>query len=266
MNYPAYISPSIACCPLECLEEHVHRLEQLGIEMLHVDIMDGNFVANYCLGTEFIPLLHRITKLPLDIHLMIQRPDQKLSFIPFESGDYVTIHAESTPHIQKTLAEIRRRGAKAGLALNPATPLDYCRWMLPDIDLLLVMTINPGFAGQKLVPQTLDKIRCAKELLERAGSTVLIETDGNVSFINAEKMRRAGTNIFVAGTSSLYTKEGTLEENYRKLRCAIAQGEEHTNDLQRESGICWHSNRQCLCVRSQDSDCSGGCTGASDGM
>lgn len=87
MNYPAYISPSIACCPLECLEEHVHRLEQLGIEMLHVDIMDGNFVANYCLGTEFIPLLHRITKLPFDIHLMIQRPDQKLSFIPFESGD-----------------------------------------------------------------------------------------------------------------------------------------------------------------------------------
>ena len=142
MNYPAYISPSIACCPLECLEEHVHRLEQLGIEMLHVDIMDGNFVANYCLGTEFIPLLHRITKLPLDIHLMIQRPDQKLSFIPFESGDYVTIHAESTPHIQKTLAEIRRRGAKAGLALNPATPLDYCRWMLPDIDLLLVMTMS----------------------------------------------------------------------------------------------------------------------------
>ena len=135
----------------------MHRLEQLGIEMLHVDIMDGNFVANYCLGTEFIPLLHRITKLPLDIHLMIQRPDQKLSFIPFESRDYVTIHAESTPHIQKTLAEIRRRGAKAGLALNPATPLDYCRWMLPDIDLLLVMTINPGFAGQKLVPQTLDK-------------------------------------------------------------------------------------------------------------
>lgn len=228
MNYPAYISPSIACCPLECLEEHVHHLEQLGIEMLHVDIMDGDFVANYCLGTEFIPLLHRITKLPLDIHLMIQRPDQKLSFIPFESGDYVTIHAESTPHIQKTLAEIRRRGAKAGLALNPATPLDYCRWMLPDIDLLLVMTINPGFAGQKLVPQTLDKIRCAKELLEQAGSAALIEADGNVSFINAEKMRRAGTNIFVAGTSSLYTKEGTLEENYRKLCCAITQGEDHT--------------------------------------
>ena len=109
MNYPAYISPSIACCPLECLEEHVHRLERLGIEMLHVDIMDGDFVANYCLGTEFIPLLHRITKLPLDIHLMIQRPDQKLSFIPFESGDYVTIHAESTPHIQKYAGVGRRR-------------------------------------------------------------------------------------------------------------------------------------------------------------
>lgn len=231
MSSPAYISPSIACCPLEHLEEHVHRLEQLGVEMLHVDIMDGDFVSNYCLGTEFIPLLHRITKLPLDIHLMIQRPDQKLSFIPFEANDYVTIHAESTPHIQKTLAEIRGRGARAGLALNPATPLDYCKWMLPDIDLLLIMTINPGFAGQKLVPQTLDKIDLAKEMLIKAGSTALIEADGNVSFDNAKKMSSAGTNIFVAGTSSMYTKEGTLEENYQKLRDAIMQGREMRSDL-----------------------------------
>lgn len=226
MNSPAYISPSIACCPLERLEEHVHQLESLGVEMLHVDIMDGDFVANYCLGTEFISLLHRITKLPLDIHLMIQRPDQKLSFFPFKANNYVVVHAESTPHIQKTLSEIRRRGGKAGLALNPATPLDYCRWMIPDIDLLLVMSINPGFTGQKLIPQTLDKMRCAKKMLEEAGSNALIEADGNVSFINAEKMRRAGANIFVAGTSSLYAKEGSLEENYQKLRCSIAQGED----------------------------------------
>lgn len=224
MNGPVYISPSIACCPLERLEEHMRQLESMGIEMLHVDIMDGDFVSNYCLGTEFIPLLHRITNLPLDIHLMIQRPDQKLAFIPFEQNDYVTVHAESTPHIQKSLAEIHRRGAKAGLALNPATPLDYCRWMLPELDLLLVMTINPGFAGQRMIPQTLDKIRSAKRLLDEFRSSILIEADGNVSFINAEKMRRAGANIFVAGTSSLYAAEGTLEENYQKLRRSIYAG------------------------------------------
>lgn len=221
MSRPAYIASSVACCPLERLEEHICQLERLGVEMLHVDIMDGDFVSNYCLGTEFLPLLHRISKLPLDIHLMVQRPDQKLSYFDFSPGDYVVVHAESTPHIQKTLAEIRRRGGRAGLALNPATPLDVCRWLIDDLDLLLVMTINPGFPGQKLVPQTLEKLRSAREMLDRAGSDALIEVDGNVSFVNAEKMRLCGADIFVAGTSSLYAKDGALEENYRRLRKAI---------------------------------------------
>ena len=143
---------------------------------------------------------------------------------------------EATKEYEEYLAKLEKRGdfgdwittagygAKAGLALNPATPLDYCRWMLPELDLLLVMTINPGFAGQRMIPQTLDKIRSAKHLLDEFRSSILIEADGNVSFINAEKMRRAGANIFVAGTSSLYAAEGTLEENYQKLRRSIYAG------------------------------------------
>ena len=142
MSKAAYLSPSLACCPLERLAAHVRELEQLGADLLHVDIMDGDFVANYCLGTEFVPLLHRITRLPLDIHLMVQRPEQKIAYFALAPRDFVTVHAESTPHVHKALAAIRAQGARAGLALNPATPLEACRWVLDDLDLLLIMTIN----------------------------------------------------------------------------------------------------------------------------
>lgn len=226
MGNGVYVSPSVACGPLERLEAHVRELEALGTEMLHVDVMDGEFVENYCLGTEFIPLLHRITALPLDIHLMVQRPERKLAYFEFRPQDHVVVHAESTPHIQKTLAAIRATGARAGLALNPATPLDACRWVLGDIDMLLIMTINPGFAGQKLVPQTLEKLRQARALLEQAGSAALLEVDGNVSFENAEKMSRCGANVFVAGTSSLYAPGASLAQNNARLRRAIRRGRE----------------------------------------
>ena len=192
MSKAAYLSPSLACCPLERLEAHVRELEQLGADLLHVDIMDGDFVANYCLGTEFVPLLHRITRLPLDIHLMVQRPEQKIAYFALAPRDFVTVHAESTPHVHKALAAIRAQGARAGLALNPATPLEACRWVLDDLDLLLIMTINPGFAGQKLVAQTLEKLRSAREMLDAAGSAALLAVDGNVSFENAKTMSQCG--------------------------------------------------------------------------
>lgn len=228
MSIATYLSPSLACCPLERLEAHVRELEELGADMLHVDIMDGDFVANYCLGTEFVPLLHRITRLPLDIHLMVQRPEQKIDYFDIGLRDYMVVHAESTPHVQKALAAIHARGAHAGLALNPATPLEACRWVLDDVDLLLIMTINPGFAGQRLVAQTLEKLHSARAMLDAAGSAALLEVDGNVSFENAEKMSRCGADVFVAGTSSLYAKGASLAQNYEKLRQAIAAGKGRT--------------------------------------
>ena len=217
-----FISPSICCCDLSCLEESVHELARLHVEYIHVDIMDGEFVNNYCLGTEFIPLLHSMTNIPLDIHLMIMNPDRKLDYFSFAPEDVVTVHAESTNHIQKALAAIHERGARAGLAINPATPVEHCKWVTDDLDVLLIMTINPGFAGQKLVPQTLQKIAQARRLIDCCSREILLEVDGNVSFENAARMSALGANIFVAGTSSLYDRGGSVAENCRRLRQAIA--------------------------------------------
>ena len=140
----------------------------------------------------------------------------------FGEGDYVSVHYESTKHIQRALQQIRARGAKPMIALNPATPLEVLEWVLPDIDAVLLMTVNPGFAGQKLVPQTLEKITaCRKYLDERGYDHVEIEVDGNVSFENARKMSDAGADIFVAGSSSMFKKELTLEEGIAQLREAI---------------------------------------------
>ena len=155
---------------------------------------------------------------------MVQRPEQKIAYFALDPRDFVTVHAESTPHVHKALAAIRAQGARAGLALNPATPLEACRWVLDDLDLLLIMTINPGFAGQKLVAQTLEKLRSAREMLDAAGSAALLAVDGNVSFENAKTMSQCGADVFVAGTSSLYAKGNDLAQNYEKLRRAIAEG------------------------------------------
>lgn len=216
------ISPSLMCADFLHLGDELKALEAHGIEYLHIDIMDGVFVSNYTLGTDFIKKVHAATDIPLDIHLMIERPDLKLDWFELREGDYVSVHYESCSHIQAVLSNIHKRGAKAMLALNPGTPLSVTEELLPDLDAILVMTVNPGFAGQKLVPQTLDKIRRLRDMLDMKGyNDIEIECDGNVSFENARKMSEAGANIFVAGTSSIYAKSGTFEENIRKLRESI---------------------------------------------
>lgn len=216
------ISPSLMCADFLNLGQELNELERLGIEYLHVDIMDGVFVPNYTLGTDFIKNLHRVSTIPLDIHLMIDRPDAKLDRFEFKPGDYVSIHYESTPHIQRTLAAIRAAGVKPMVALNPGTPLSVLEDLIPDIDAVLIMTVNPGYAGQKLIPQTIEKISRLRHLLDNSGYYhVEIECDGNVSFENAAKMSHAGANIFVAGTSSLYMPGCSLEENVKKFREAV---------------------------------------------
>lgn len=213
------ISPSLMCADFLHLGDELKALEKYGIEYLHVDIMDGVFVSNYTLGTDFIKKIHRATDIPLDIHLMIDHPDTKLDWFEFKEGDYVSVHYEACTHVQAVLSNIHKRGAKTMLALNPGTPLCVLEELLPDLDAVLIMTVNPGFAGQKLVPQTLDKIRRLRRMLDENGyENVEIECDGNVSFENAKKMSDAGANIFVAGTSSIYSKEASFEENIKKFR------------------------------------------------
>jgi len=210
------------CADIGRIGETLDTFKKEGIELLHIDVMDGTFVQNYTLGTDFVRRVKKACSIPLDLHLMIREPERKLDWFHFGEGDLVSVHWEATNHPQAALSAIRARGAKAMLALNPGTPLCVLEELLPDLDGVLVMTVNPGFAGQKLIPQTLDKIRRLRTWLDEAGyGSVRVECDGNVSFENARKMKAAGADIFVAGTSSIYAEGHTLEENLKLLREAI---------------------------------------------
>lgn len=218
------IAPSIMCAPMFELPKYVAEMEQYGIELIHIDIMDGSFVQNYTLGTNFVKELKGKTSIPLDIHLMIEDPESKLQWFEFGEGDYVSVHFEATRHLQKALAAIRGRGAKAMVAINPATPISSLDSVLDDIDAVLIMTVNPGFAGQKLVQSTLKKIKKLRDYLDREGySNIEIEVDGNVSFENAKLMCEAGANIFVCGTSSVYAAGASVEQNIQKFRKVIEE-------------------------------------------
>lgn len=216
------ISPSMMCADIYGMEDILHAFEESGIEYLHIDIMDGKFVPNFTLGPDFCRMLKARCRIPLDLHLMVEEPENKLDWFDIGAGDYVSVHAESTRHLQRVLGQIRSRGAKAMVAINPATPICVLEDVLDDIDAVLVMTVNPGFAGQKLVPQALDKIRRLRSYLDAAGhSQTGIEVDGNVSFENAARMKDAGANIFVAGTSSIFRKDFDIHTGIQRLREAL---------------------------------------------
>lgn len=207
------------CADIFSLGETLKTFEKNGISYLHIDIMDGEFVPNFTLGTDYCRLMKKATSIPLDIHLMINDPEKKLSWFDFGEGDMVSVHFESTKHPYLALQMIRERGAKAFLAINPGTAASVILPMLSVMDGVLVMTVNPGFAGQKLAESTLAKISEVRALAQAAGKTdLLIETDGNVSFENAIRMSRAGADIFVAGTSAVFRKDMTLEKGLKKLQ------------------------------------------------
>jgi len=201
------------CADLFHLAETIKAFESFNIPFLHIDVMDGSFVPNLMLGTETVRQLRGFTSIPMDIHLMTENPDDKIEWFQPRSGDYISVHAEATRHLQRVLDKIRFLGAKPAAALNPATPLSAIEEVLGDLDAVLIMTVNPGYSGQKLIPQTLDKIRRLRGMLDEKGlEKVEIEVDGNVSLDNAVKMCEAGANIFVAGTSLLF-RPGRIEDH-----------------------------------------------------
>ncbi|MFW5980689.1 MAG: ribulose-phosphate 3-epimerase [Halanaerobiaceae bacterium] len=212
------ISASVMCADLLHLEEDIKKLENAGVEYLHWDIMDGVFVPNYSMNPDIMKAVRTICDIDYDTHLMITDPGKYIDVFAEAGTDMMVVHAETTVHLHRVLQKIKEKGIKAGVAINPATPVKEVKYVLSDIDMVLVMTVNPGYAGQKMVPQTLDKIEEVKELIEKRNSNIDIQVDGNVSFENAVKMKKRGANVFVAGSSSIFNDSLTIEKGVRKMR------------------------------------------------
>jgi ribulose-phosphate 3-epimerase len=195
------IAPSILSADFARLADEVQRVEAGGADLLHVDVMDGHFVPNLTVGPPIVECLKKATKLPLDVHLMITNADAFIPEFADAGADYLTVHVEACPHLHRTVQAIKGRGVRAGVTLNPATSLTTLEEILPDADLVLIMSVNPGFGGQHFIPGVLSKITRARELMTRTGSHAVLEVDGGVKPDNAADVIRAGADILVAGSA-----------------------------------------------------------------
>lgn len=195
------IAPSILAADFARLGEEVAQVEAAGADLLHVDVMDGHFVPNLTIGPPVIKALSAVTRLPLDVHLMVQEPDALLpAFIEAGSAN-LTVHVEACRHLHRTIQTIKDAGVRASVVLNPATPLYVLEEILPELHMVLLMSVNPGFGGQRFIPSTLDKIRALKQHITDRGLHVAIEVDGGVNPANARTIREAGADVLVAGTA-----------------------------------------------------------------
>lgn len=206
------LSASLMCADLLNLEKAIKELEKANIDYLHIDIMDGSFVPNITLGFDLINSIKKATDIPLDIHMMVYDPAKFIERMNLTENDIVSVHYESDIHIHRTLELIKNKGCKTGLAINPGTPVENVKNLTDYIDMLLVMTVSPGFAGQKIFKGADKKVIEARRLLTEWGyAHTLIEVDGNISLENGKKMYDSGADIFVLGTSSLFLKDKSLE-------------------------------------------------------
>lgn len=195
------IAPSILSAQFLSLGEEIKAAETAGADMLHIDIMDGHFVPNITIGPSIVEAIRTITSLPLDVHLMIEKPDSYLGDFIKAGADYLTIHYEASIHLHRTVQRIKESGVRAGVSLNPATPVWSLEDILPDIDLVLLMSVNPGFGGQEFIPQVIDKIKMLKKLIREKGLTPSIEIDGGVKLENIPDIIGAGADILVMGSA-----------------------------------------------------------------
>ena len=195
------IAPSILSADGSRLGEEITAVEAAGADWIHIDVMDGHFVPNITLGPGLIASLRKTTRLPFDVHLMIESPERYIDDFAKAGADGITVHAEATVHLHRTVAMIREKGLKAGVSLNPATTLCQIEPILPDLDLLLIMTVNPGFGGQKFIEGMLPKITAAKRMIHEIAPDVLLEVDGGVTLKNIRSIADAGADVLVAGSA-----------------------------------------------------------------
>lgn len=195
------IAPSILSANFAKLGEEIKSVEEGGADFIHIDVMDGHFVPNITIGPLIVEAVRPITKLPLDVHLMIENPDQYIEAFAKAGADYITVHVEACPHLHRTIHHIKSFGVKAGVVLNPATPVDMIQHIIQDVDLILLMSVNPGFGGQAFIPEVLPKITQVKEMIKAKGLTVDIQIDGGVNKETARLCVEAGATVLVAGSA-----------------------------------------------------------------
>jgi len=219
MHKKIKLEASLACANFRNLEASIGELIAGGIDLLHIDIMDGRFVPNFALDFSIMETARQITNIPMDCHLMIEDPERYIDKTAASGAEYIAIHFEATRHVQKALQQIRDTGAKSGIVLNPATPLSSLDYILDDVDMITVMTVNPGFAGQKLIPSMLKKIKDVNTMISNAGrGDIEIQADGNVSFAHIPAMVVAGATMLVGGTSSVFHKDYSIVDAISSVR------------------------------------------------
>jgi ribulose-phosphate 3-epimerase len=213
------IAPSILSADLVHLAEQVAAVERAGADWIHVDVMDGRFVPNLTFGAGLIAALRRVTTLPLDVHLMVVEPERYIAAFADAGASVFTFHPEATVHVQRQLATVRERGMQAGLALNPASPLALVEDVVDDLDLLLVMSVNPGFGGQEYLPAATEKIQRARRLLDGRRSRAALEVDGGITRDTIAAARAAGADTFVAGSAIFCNGDPGREVKELRRRC-----------------------------------------------
>ena len=201
MTRPLQIAPSILSADFTRLGEEIREVEKAGADLIHIDVMDGRFVPNLTVGPLVVEAARRATNLPLDVHLMIHDADALIPEFAEAGSDYLTVHVEACPHLHRTIQLIKEKGVKAGVSLNPATSLSLIEPILPEVDLLLVMSVNPGFGGQTFIPSVLEKLKAARQLIDRIAPRVALEVDGGIKVDNARALRLSGADILVAGSA-----------------------------------------------------------------
>lgn len=195
------LAPSLLSADFSCLGSEIKRVEKHGIEMLHLDVMDGHFVPNITFGPGLISALRPHSRMIFDVHLMIEQPERYIRDFARAGADYITVHAEATCHLHRVLSQIREQGAKPAVAVNPATPVSAVEWVLPMVDMVLVMSVNPGFGGQKFIPEIIPKIKTLKQMIQEKNLEIPIQVDGGINHETAPLVVEAGAEILVAGSA-----------------------------------------------------------------